>query len=164
MNSCQHRRPLRKFRLSFGSEHPEIRLKTRNSLSNEPPLVTLVDLWASVAQLDRASDFGSEGCRFESCPTHHLESLVSRCSTFQRAKIRRWLLRELPRLFLDWPDEFVRARLADAGPGRSERPGCRLRWNERSNAQTCERAWVVSVKLCLLPDGPRPSYPGCRGQ
>src|SRR5437773_2737350 len=25
--------------------------------------------WASVAQLDRASDFGSEGCRFESCPT-----------------------------------------------------------------------------------------------
>src|SRR5882762_3134831 len=26
---------------------------------------------ASVAQLDRASDFGSEGCRFESCPTRH---------------------------------------------------------------------------------------------
>ena len=25
---------------------------------------------ASVAQLDRASDFGSEGCRFESCPMH----------------------------------------------------------------------------------------------
>src|SRR5439155_13079416 len=28
--------------------------------------------WASVAQLDRASDFGSEGCRFESCPTRHI--------------------------------------------------------------------------------------------
>jgi hypothetical protein len=27
---------------------------------------------ASVAQLDRASDFGSEGCRFESCPTHQI--------------------------------------------------------------------------------------------
>src|SRR5438876_9839964 len=28
--------------------------------------------WASVAQLDRASDFGSEGCRFESCPTRQI--------------------------------------------------------------------------------------------
>src|SRR6266446_3804064 len=27
---------------------------------------------ASVAQLDRASDFGSEGCRFESCPTRQI--------------------------------------------------------------------------------------------
>ena len=27
---------------------------------------------APVAQLDRASDFGSEGCRFKSCPVHHL--------------------------------------------------------------------------------------------
>jgi hypothetical protein len=27
---------------------------------------------ASVAQLDRASDFGSEGCRFKSCRMHHL--------------------------------------------------------------------------------------------
>jgi hypothetical protein len=26
---------------------------------------------APVAQLDRASDFGSEGCRFKSCPAHH---------------------------------------------------------------------------------------------
>jgi hypothetical protein len=26
---------------------------------------------ASVAQLDRASDFGSEGCRFKSCRMHH---------------------------------------------------------------------------------------------
>src|SRR5882762_3259069 len=26
---------------------------------------------ASVAQLDRASDFGSEGCRFKSCRTRH---------------------------------------------------------------------------------------------
>ena len=26
---------------------------------------------APVAQLDRASDFGSEGCRFKSCPVHH---------------------------------------------------------------------------------------------
>ena len=31
---------------------------------------------APVAQLDRASDFGSEGCRFESCPVHHLSSRV----------------------------------------------------------------------------------------
>ena len=30
--------------------------------------------WASVAQLDRASDFGSEGCRFESCPTRQFTS------------------------------------------------------------------------------------------
>src|SRR5450759_4228979 len=30
---------------------------------------------ASVAQLDRASDFGSEGCRFKSCRTHHSTSL-----------------------------------------------------------------------------------------
>ena len=28
-------------------------------------------LRASVAQLDRASDFGSEGCRFKSCRMHH---------------------------------------------------------------------------------------------
>ena len=26
---------------------------------------------APVAQLDRASDFGSEGCRFKSCPVYH---------------------------------------------------------------------------------------------
>lgn len=32
---------------------------------------------ASVAQLDRASDFGSEGCRFESCRMRH--SLSSAC-------------------------------------------------------------------------------------
>src|SRR2546425_1005535 len=30
--------------------------------------------WASVAQLDRASDFGSEGCRFESCPTRQFSN------------------------------------------------------------------------------------------
>ena len=29
---------------------------------------------ASVAQLDRASDFGSEGCRFKSCRMHHFKS------------------------------------------------------------------------------------------
>lgn len=29
---------------------------------------------ASVAQLDRASDFGSEGCRFESCRMRHFQS------------------------------------------------------------------------------------------
>ena len=29
---------------------------------------------ASVAQLDRASDFGSEGYRFKSCRTHHFSS------------------------------------------------------------------------------------------
>ena len=31
---------------------------------------------ASVAQLDRASDFGSEGCRFKSCRMHHALQLV----------------------------------------------------------------------------------------
>lgn len=30
---------------------------------------------ASVAQLDRAFDFGSKGCRFESCRTRHLSSM-----------------------------------------------------------------------------------------
>ena len=30
---------------------------------------------ASVAQLDRASDFGSEGCRFKSCRTRHFTSV-----------------------------------------------------------------------------------------
>ena len=32
---------------------------------------------ASVAQLDRASDFGSEGCRFKSYRTRHFESLCN---------------------------------------------------------------------------------------
>src|SRR5258706_11545851 len=32
---------------------------------------TLFCAAASVAQLDRASDFGSEGCRFKSCRTRH---------------------------------------------------------------------------------------------
>ena len=35
-----------------------------------PP--TKISLRASVAQLDRASDFGSEGYRFKSCRMHHI--------------------------------------------------------------------------------------------
>ena len=30
---------------------------------------------ASVAQLDRAPDFGSDGCRFKSCPKHHFQAV-----------------------------------------------------------------------------------------
>ena len=33
------------------------------------PIKPLIFVGASVAQLDRASDFGSEGCRFKSCRT-----------------------------------------------------------------------------------------------
>lgn len=36
------------------------------------PLLPRISGCASVAQLDRASDFGSEGCRFKSCRMHHL--------------------------------------------------------------------------------------------
>ena len=32
----------------------------------------------SVAQLNRASDYGSEGCRFESCRSHSKEDITSR--------------------------------------------------------------------------------------
>ena len=32
---------------------------------------------ALVAQLDRASDFESEGCRFESCPARHFSCCIS---------------------------------------------------------------------------------------
>ena len=34
---------------------------------------------APVAQLDRASDYGSEGCKFESCRARHLKSLLMGC-------------------------------------------------------------------------------------
>jgi hypothetical protein len=37
---------------------------------------------ASVAQLDRASDFGSEGCRFKSCRMHHISQLFYQNSKF----------------------------------------------------------------------------------
>src|ERR1043166_8490917 len=36
------------------------------------------EIAASVAQLDRASDFGSEGCRFKSCRTRHFSPLAQR--------------------------------------------------------------------------------------
>src|SRR6266481_1714074 len=49
------------------------RIVTRPDLSQETSAKP-VFFHASVAQLDRASDFGSEGCRFKSCRTRHIES------------------------------------------------------------------------------------------
>ena|SRR5258708_3713362 len=46
---------------------------------------------ASVAQLDRASDFGSEGCRFKSCRTRHsiYPTKSGILGTFLRSKAAR---------------------------------------------------------------------------
>ena len=55
--------------LSFGFTHLSVQARV---------LPTTSMLLASVAQLDRASDFGSEGCRFESCRMHHLERCLTK--------------------------------------------------------------------------------------
>ena len=34
----------------------------------------------SLAQLNRASDYGSEGCRFESCRSHKLKACDTHCN------------------------------------------------------------------------------------
>src|SRR5260370_11815245 len=44
---------------------------------------------ASVAQLDRASDFGSEGYRFDSCRTHH------KTQGFDASQFRRFLTSDI---------------------------------------------------------------------
>ena len=40
-------------------------------------LCTRLKKYGSVAQLNRASDYGSEGCRFESCRSHSKEDITS---------------------------------------------------------------------------------------
>ena len=41
-----------------------------------PPLLMLVQKYAPVAQLDRASDYGSEGYGFDSCRARHIIIII----------------------------------------------------------------------------------------
>ncbi len=66
----------------------------------------VVPVCASVAQLDRASDFGSEGCRFKSCRMHH--SIPSTSTEFPRtnrtpiSRLLRFLLQVHPDRFREY--------------------------------------------------------------
>ena len=55
---------------SAGSEHLPYKQRVGGSNPSTPTLNFLVFWLGSLAQLNRAFDYGSKGCRFESCRSH----------------------------------------------------------------------------------------------
>ena len=56
-------------------------------IRQHPPKVWKIDLDGSLAQLNRAFDYGSKGCRFESCRSHLARRKVSGLGRYQSGQM-----------------------------------------------------------------------------
>lgn len=161
-------------------DHAILRLATRPSSRGPSPRAP----WASVAQLARASDFGSEGCRFEPCRAHHAINHLRQLNFLRASFFGHMWCQNVP------PGKLLRSR-ATAGTQTKELPNIpgfnahsgdcregveaaesRRRWESvpRTNAASrfgsiCREGAAVTCSTFLAdtvgwPDTSRRSMPG----